>query len=311
MNNNDLLDICNKKFNKDIDIDWNTLADQQGFKNGEALRCWYKRHRKKNGLMNNDNNNVNILHISDLHYPYALPINMFKDYVNKVDILVLNGDIQDCQSISKFIKRYRVPFIEELVGTRDYLIKLITYINPKKVVVNYGNHCLRLLKALNNDMSSEFMALMPKSSLSLIFDLGFWKHDHEQKIKIFFEPLINVFKNKIEINYTDNWYCRIGNTIFAHPSAFRQGILKTTEQAYLHFLQKGEELFDCLVLAHTHSIGFSKYNKTYLYESGCCCKNMEYHDGKLIKPQNKGFLFLIQDNKGNFIYDKSKIICLD
>ena len=52
-----------------------------------------------------------ILSISDLHYPFAKPIQTFSKYVGRVDILQLNGDIFDCQSISKFSKAYRIPCI--------------------------------------------------------------------------------------------------------------------------------------------------------------------------------------------------------
>ena len=56
-----------------------------------------------------------VLSISDLHFPFAKPIETFSKYVGRVDILQLNGDIFDCQSISKFSKSYRIPCIEELV----------------------------------------------------------------------------------------------------------------------------------------------------------------------------------------------------
>lgn len=310
LTNNSLFDICDKKHKKLITESWEDLAKRFDFSTGESLRCWFKRERKKLGLLNEiQEKKLKILHISDFHFPFTLPKETFKDYINKVDILVLNGDLLDCQSLSKFVKKYRIPFIDELIGARKYFIDLINYIKPKKVIVNYGNHCLRLLNSLDNNLSNELMAIMPKSSSSLLFDLGFWNHDHKNKTKTFYESIKKVFENKIKIDYTDNWYCRIGNALFAHPSAFRQGILKTTEQAYLYFLQQGQEFFDVIILAHTHRIGFSKYNKTFLYESGCCCDEMDYLDGKLVKPQDRGFLYLVQKN-GNFVYDESKLICL-
>ena len=46
-----------------------------------------------------------ILSISDLHCPFELSIVTFKDYVGRVDVLQLNGDIGDCQAISRFPKQ--------------------------------------------------------------------------------------------------------------------------------------------------------------------------------------------------------------
>ena len=49
-----------------------------------------------------------ILSISDLHIPFHLPIDIYRPYIGKVDTLVLNGDLEDCQSCSKFSKKYRI-----------------------------------------------------------------------------------------------------------------------------------------------------------------------------------------------------------
>jgi len=49
-----------------------------------------------------------ILSLSDLHVPFNLPVDYVNAYAGRVDVLVLNGDIEDCQSCSKFPKKYRV-----------------------------------------------------------------------------------------------------------------------------------------------------------------------------------------------------------
>ena len=80
-----------------------------------------------------------ILCLSDMHYPFHLPIEAFVAYRN-VDTLILNGDLLDMQSISKFQKSYRISPLEEMIGCRQHLIELIEYINPKRVIINKGNH---------------------------------------------------------------------------------------------------------------------------------------------------------------------------
>ena len=99
--------------------------------------------------------------------------------------------------------------------------------------------------------------------------------------------------------------------LFLHTlKTFRSGILATTEKAYTYFLQLGEK-FDTLCLSHTHHQGFSRYGKVYMYESGYMCEEPSYaSDGTMVRPQDKGFVYLVLDEQGNLIYDESKVICL-
>jgi hypothetical protein len=236
-------------------------------------------------------------------------MDLLRPYKDKIDILEFNGDVQDCQSISKFVKKYRKPFIDELVESRQVMIEIIEMINPKEVVINYGNHESRLLSYLSEKVNEEIMALMPEASIELITDMGFTKYDHENKTRIFYEPLVKIFENKIKITYTKDWFNQIGDTIFCHPKAFKSGILATTQQAYLYFLQKGMK-FSAIVMAHTHALAFSRYGDCFLYEGGCLCKQQDYSDGKLSRPQSPGFMLVTQDEEGKIIYDETKLINL-
>ncbi len=307
-----LIQLGIKKKNGEINSTWNELAEPYGL-DGEMLRDWVKKFQKKNGLLPGkyEKGKLKILVISDQHFPFNLPIEIYKDYVGKVDILVINGDEQDCQGISKFRKKYRVPFVEEMIGTRQMLIDIINFIKPKKVVFNFGNHSKRLINYFSDKIHEDLLQLMPETNLDFLVDIGFWQYNHLNKSKTFYEPLTKVFQDKIDIKYTKEWYCRIGKTIFAHPSAYKSGILGTTEKAYLYFLQNGQETFDCLVVAHTHAQALSKYGKTFLIENGACCEEMEYVDGKMQRPQSQGFAYIVQDKDGNFLYDESKLVCLN
>ena len=77
-----------------------------------------------------------ILSISDVHYPFNKPLDIFKDYSWRVDTLQLNGDILDCYSISKYSKSYRISPIEEMICARQYIIDLVEMIKHKKDVAN-------------------------------------------------------------------------------------------------------------------------------------------------------------------------------
>ena len=303
----DMYSVCEKK-TSDGFPSWNELSIGTVFDgDGEAMRGWFKRQRQKRGIIGNKNK-TRILCLSDFHCPYNVPISIFQEYSGKVDILVLNGDIEDCQGISKFSKKYRVPFVDEMVATRKLIIDLIEMIKPKKVFINYGNHEQRMIHHLSEKLHEDLLQLMPETPLDLICDSGFYKYNHEEKSRTKYEPIVDVFKNKVEVEYTKNWWNKVGKTVFAHPKAYKSGVLATVEKAYLHFLQKGIQ-FDCIVLAHTHAFGMAQYGQAKIYEQGGLCEEQEYTmNGGLGKPQAQGFFYQIQDEEGNFIYDESKLV---
>ena len=252
-----------------------------------------------------------ILCISDTHVPYQLPVTTFADYAGVTDILILNGDIADCQAISKFPKTYRVSPMSELVKTRQYLIELINYISPNKVIINYGNHDIRFQHYLAKNLDTDLLELMPKTALELIVNDGFNHYNKENGTKTYYTPIREVISD-VEILYTDSWFCQVGSAIFCHPTAFSCGILKTAEKAVQYFRNEGYQ-FDTLVMAHTHRTGEYKQGGTVLYEQGCCCdvKKQHYADGKLTSPQKEGFIYLCQDDQGKLIREQTRLVILN
>ena len=251
-----------------------------------------------------------ILALSDFHVPYQLPIDTFSDYVGIADVLVLNGDIEDCQSCSAFPKKYRVNFVDEMVQTRKYLIDLITYLSPKKVIITRGNHEDRLLKYMTDRLNDDLLGLMPDSPIDLIVKDGFKNKDRQAQTEVWYTPLQEVFSD-ILIEYTGEWHCKVGKTIFAHPLTYSGAMLKTTEKAVNYFLRNDRD-FDAMVLAHTHKLGSYTQGGINMYEQGCCCRieELNYTDGKLTYPQQKGFIFVCQDKYGSILPDKTKLIQL-
>ncbi len=252
-----------------------------------------------------------ILSISDCHVPFQLPVEKLEKYKNRVDILQLNGDIGDCQAISSYLKVYRKSPMEELIETRKYIIELIEYINPKKVVVTYGNHDIRFQSYLAKNLDTDILELMPQTSLELIFVDGFKHYNKYEKTKVEYKPLAEVFDD-IEIEYVNNWYTQIGDCIFCHPKAFSSGILKTAEKAMLWFRNEGYSFVN-LVMAHTHRSGMYSIGNTIVYEQGAFCdtKSNNYSDGQLYNSQKEGFIYLCQDGKGNTIREKTELVLLN
>lgn len=249
-----------------------------------------------------------ILSISDLHVPFQLDHTLLKDYRN-VDILQINGDVVDCQALSRFPKQYRISPMEEIIQGRQYLIELIEYIRPKKVVCNMGNHDARFSAYIAKNIDTDILELMPNSSLDLIFTDGLRRYDKLNKSKVWYEPLCNVFDD-IEIEYVDDWKSRIGKTIFCHPLSYRSGMLATADKAKQYFHDTETEPFDCIVMAHTHKLGDVKRGHIQLYEQGAFAdvSKLDYANGKLVSPQQSGFAFICQDEDGNLLKEKSKVI---
>jgi predicted phosphodiesterase len=247
-----------------------------------------------------DESYIRILSISDLHIPFQRDAEVFSDFIGKVDILQLNGDIVDCQALSKFPKVFRMSPIEEIIEARRYCIGLIRMIKPKKVVVNVGNHDIRFQNYIAKNIDSDLLELMPRTSLQLIFVDGFKRYNKFTGESTSFKPICEVVDAEIE--FVDDWYSQIGKTIFCHPLSFSSGMMATAEKARRYFKDSGYE-FDTLVMAHTHRIGYYFVGDTRIYEQGAACdtSKMNYIDGKLTTPQKEGFIYLCQDSEGNLI----------
>ena len=305
---------------------WDTLADfmnQECRESEDEYRssCAYRKplqsaERYYNAVFSKmnggcDNVSTRILCVSDCHVPYQLSINKLEKYKGKVDILHLNGDIGDCQAISTFPKVYRKSPMEEIIETRQYIIDMIDYIKPKKVILNFGNHDLRFQSYLAKNLDTDILELMPQTALELICVDGFKHYNKREKTKVEYKPLVEVFDD-VEVEYTGNWFNQIGDCIFAHPKAFSTGILKTAEKAMLWFRNEGYN-FKTLVLAHTHRSGMYCVGNTTIYEQGAFCdtKANNYSDGQLYNSQKEGFIYLCQDKEGNTIKDKTKLVVLN
>ena len=280
--------------------------------------CAYRKeyaafNRGRNYALHKDDVNIatRILSISDLHCPFELPIETFKAYAGRVDVLQLNGDIGDCQAISRFSKQYRISPMEELIHTRQYLIDLINYLHPRRVVCNYGNHEIRFSAYFQKNLDSDLLELMPKTSLELIFVDGFNHYNKKDGTKVWYTPLKEIFTD-IDIEYVDNWYSKIGQVLFAHPLTYSSQPMMTCEKARRYFKDESID-FTTIVMAHTHRVGSYITGNTTMYEQGACChvKKMKYHDGNFVRTQKEGFIYLCLDKSGKEIKEKTELKILN
>lgn len=308
------LRLCKGKINGGFTGSWEDIVDILGLDvSADHLRkTAYGLIEYDNYIHNDTAIGTRILALSDFHIPFNLPITTFEDYAGLVDILVLNGDLVDMQGISKFPKTYRLSPMEEIIKCREYLIKLIDFIKPKKVYITYGNHEKRFATYLSKSLDCDLMGLMPETPLELIVDSGFIHYDKLNGIKKEYAPISDFF-DETSILFVDDWKVKVGKTWFCHPIAYSSGNLKTCEKAMNYFHKTDTERFDTVVLGHTHKVGYYKMGNVHLYEQGCCCdtKALNYADGKLTAPQKQGFLYICQDKYGNLIEEKTKLHTLN
>ena len=310
------LRLCLAKKRGEIDLDWQEIVELLGLDiTKDQLRKQAVGYFEYDEYIHGYGGVANrILAISDLHVPFQLPKEVFEEYVDIVDTLVINGDIVDAQALSKFPKLYRLSPMEELIEARKYLIDLIEYIQPKRVYLTYGNHCARMGNYLAKNLDTDILELMPSNAVELIVEDGFRHYNKLTGTKTYYEPLADMFDRVgIEVIYTGDWKVKIGKTWFVHPLAYRSGILSTAAKAKDYLQDTDPEMFQAVVLAHTHKVGETKIGNIYLFEQGACCDvtKMNYTDGKLQQPQKEGFMFICQDDEGNIIKDKTRLIELN
>lgn len=296
-------------FNKDTGKDFGECAYRKHFKS-----FWQGVQYQKEVAAQHDGGNAKtcILSISDLHIPFQKPVETFKEYAGKIDVLQINGDLLDNQGTSRFSKMYRVSPIEEMVVARQYVIDLIEMLRPKKVLVNYGNHELRLGQYLAKHLDNELQELMPETAFDYIFVDGFTHYDRKTRAKVKYPPLCEVFDD-VEIEYSGTWYSKYGNVYFVHPRAFSSGPMKTAEKALNWLRNEMNQPIGAVIMSHTHRLGMYKIGKTMIYEQGCCCETdkMLYNDGNLVNSQKEGFMILYLDADGNLVEDKTKLVSLN
>lgn len=307
------LRLCLAKKRHEIDADWIEIRDTLGIDiNPDQLRKQAVGYEEYDNYIHGYTGSAErILCISDVHIPFNLSVDIFKQYSGLVDTLVINGDLLDCFSCSVFPKKFKVNLDEELVLGRQYLIDLIDLVSPKKIILTLGNHEYRMQRYLTDRLTEELMGIIPSDPLDMIINKGFDVNDQRNKIKSHYASLIETYPEK-EIIYNGNWYEKEGNVIFCHPLSYSSGMLKTTEKAVNYFLRI-DRTFTGIIMGHTHKIGSFSQAGIKMYEQGCVCdlSKLDYSNGKLIIPNQNGYMYICLDNDGNIIQDKTKLITID
>jgi predicted phosphodiesterase len=240
-----------------------------------------------------------IVSISDLHIPFVNDA-VVKDMLEKhsdADILVVNGDLLEQYSVSKWPKSKGIVLKHEYQIAVKY-IKLFAS-KFKKVVLTRGNHDERVAKYFASNIDPGVCFLTHPDPLERIANgFDFTENGDFRQV--------HSFDNVFYFGGLCGWYAKVGKTIFAHPSGSSGVPMRTGINVANYFLEK--EDFDCVVLGHTHKIGQIIYKGKLIIEQGCACIPMDYEaDSKMqYGQQSFGYAVIFMNSKGEVDFDQSR-----
>ena len=229
-----------------------------------------------------------VLYISDVHIPFhdreCLLSALEYGYKKGVDTIVLNGDIWDCYSYSRWIKdpRLRRP-VEELEQVRSFLRELRQNFTNCQIVYKEGNHEERWSDYLKIKAPEIFE--IDEFNLDIIFKLG------ELKIR-----WIN-----------DRQTIRAGKLLVYHGHELGQGIFSPVNPARGLF----NKVYTTAMMAHSHQPSFhpGKTGKGEIigtWSIGCLSNLTPRY-----RPVNQwihGFGYQEIESDGTFDFENRKII---
>lgn len=196
-----------------------------------------------------------IVSISDLHVPFH-DIEALNEIVKReagADILVINGDLNDFYSLSRYRQEFSINPLDEIQQTNKLIEELAKHF--KQVIINQANHEMRLYNYLV-DNATKLMEYL-----------------RERKIEDYLEvEASNVITNNF-------WYIQIGDLVIGHSEDFSAiNPLKSVVNfiQYLEIQNIFEKSFNAVILAHTHKQGKAFYRKKLGIEEGCLTQKPDY-----------------------------------
>jgi hypothetical protein len=206
---------------------------------------------------------------------------------------------------STFAKTKNIAAIKEYRAVFD-LVHYLSDHFPKVVMVS-GNHDDRTTRALKNSgISGDIMKVYRPDLL--------YRISQGEKLNSFGEieemfPFDNVLYQKM-----DSWYCRVGQTIFCHPSGFGSKYPGATVVKLLdHFSHRMDDQdFDSIVVGHTHKVYKGVVSGKLLIEQGAMAHRLPYQFKADLRFKNamNGYAVVYQDANGNTNFNDSQPIYL-
>lgn len=220
--------------------------------------------------------------VSDIHVPFTNEAKLQKavELNRNADLVILAGDIMDCYGCSRHRKRVSVPHEVEV----DNTVRLIEYLSQTFpwIKIMKGNHDSRAMKKIQDVVPADLLYLFDEEPLDLI---------------------TKAFPN---VEYINDWWIQLGDTIIAH--AERSSSYEGRPAILLgdFFLSKGWakrlNLPDIRVViqAHTHQVS-CVYREDLKYfecgsmlDSGADGAQYTLDSTAFMRPPMNGFVSLVQ-----------------
>ena len=229
-----------------------------------------------------------VLIISDLHIPFfdevALKLALDFGKKNKIDTILLNGDIIDFMSVSRFMTNPKDRDIVSEINDTKQVLKYIRKMFPKALIIfKTGNHELRL---------EHYMLLKAPE----LFDLDFWK----------IEDLFNFAELRIHLVKSLD-YVLLGKLKVVHGHEYRGGFIAPVNPARGLFLRTKESALQ----SHVHRT--SEHTEKTIggtligcWSIGCLCELQP--DYNPYNNYNLGFAMVEVKKNGAFSVFNKRII---
>jgi len=230
--------------------------------------------------------------VGDLHVPFhdreALAALITRE--KGADVCVVNGDLQDFYSVSRFTKYESIPFIEEAAQV-TLVLEQLSQAFPRVIVVE-GNHDRpRFERQLRDRLPEEMVKVvefLAGGNLSVVAAIS-------KRFK-------NVELAKTAVgSHSVSWFAQVGDLIVTHAEKFSRvpGSTLRGIDEWLGDMERTLALKDwrVLVQAHTHQLGwFPWHAEKLLVEGGCLCTTHGYQLTAKIggRPQRRGWVSLEQ-----------------
>jgi len=230
----------------------------------------------------------------DFHAPFHEPelvARMVREEAG-ADVLIVNGDVQDFYSISRFTKYERVTIEEELAAV-DALLGTFAR-SFREVVLVCGNHDRpRFERQLRTSVSQDVIDVIQFLTGGTLDPLAVLAKRY---------PNISLARHTVG-RHAIGWFYQRGDLLCAHAEKFSRvpGTALRTIHEWLteRASTLGLSPWRVLVQAHTHQLGLLPWMAdSVLIEGGCMCQTHGYQlDAKIAgRPQRRGYVTLEQED---------------
>jgi predicted phosphodiesterase len=274
---------------------WKELGEPYGLQ-GNDVRIMVQNYERRNGLLKGkyETGRDRILIISDLHIPdhkEGMILDIIKQN-SKVNLIIMNGDILDCNAVSSWYDEHISILDYEMKIAHDLLTKIRSITNAKIVLVK-GNHEQRVNKFYAANAKAMGTAVVETEILYKLANGFIIKDRKHPKIRTTYDAIPDV-------EYCDARSFLYGDLLCNHPSMFRKDNMKTVKVMWEEKLKNKYPEANVVVIGHTHQLGLIHYEDgRVLIEGGCTCEPAKYadQDDKPYKIQQYEYIYLEMKNK--------------